>query len=86
MTYDELTADQRIELKQRILMERNDAKGEGTSYLELADADELVSDQDARDWAEGMEFSDDDFVCSCHLWTAEDKDERKEGHESKEGQ
>lgn len=29
MTFDELNDDQRIELKQRILAERNDAKGEG---------------------------------------------------------
>ena len=44
MTYDELNEDQRTELKQRILMERNEQKGEGTSYEELADADRLVSD------------------------------------------
>ena len=68
MTFDELNEDQRFELKQRILMERNDAKGEGTSYGELADAGELVSDQDAKDWAEGMEFSNDDFACSYHGW------------------
>lgn len=64
MTYDELDEDQRIELKQRILMERNERKGEGASYGELADADRLVSDEDARDWADGMEFSEDDFMCS----------------------
>lgn len=65
MTFDELNEDQRLELKQRILTERNEQRGEGTSYGELADADELVSDQDAKDWAEGMEFSPDDFMCSC---------------------
>ena len=64
MTYDELNEDQRTELKQRILMERNEQKGEGTSYEELADADRLVSDEDARAWADGMEFYEDDFLCS----------------------
>ena len=63
MTYDDLNNDQRIELKQRILMERNERRGEGVSYGELADADDLVSDEDARDWAKGMEFSSDDFSC-----------------------
>lgn len=66
MTYDELSDDQKVELKQRILTERNENRDEGTSYGELADADDLVSDEDARDWAEGMEFSEDDFACSCH--------------------
>lgn len=63
MTFDDLNDDQRVELKQRILMERNEARGEGTSYGELADADTLVSDEDARAWAKGMEFSPDDFGC-----------------------
>ena len=62
MNYDELNDEQRLELKQNILAER----GEGISYGELAAADDLVSDRDARDWAEGMEFSEDDFTCSCH--------------------
>lgn len=67
MTYDELDEEQRIELKQRILMERSDQRGEGTSYGELANADNLVSDEDARDWSAGMEFSEDDFTCSATL-------------------
>ena len=65
MTFDELNDEQKLELKQRILTERNEQKGEGTSYGELADADDLVSDEDAKDWAEGMEFSPDDFACSA---------------------
>jgi len=65
MTFDELNDEQKLELKQRILTERNEQKGEGTSYGELADADGLVSDEDAKDWAEGMEFSPDDFSCSA---------------------
>ena len=65
MSFDELNDEQKLELKQRILTERNEQKGEGTSYGELADADDLVSDEDAKDWAEGMEFSPDDFACSA---------------------
>lgn len=66
MTFGELNEGQRIELKQHILTERNELRGEGTSYMELAYVDSLVSDEDARDWAEGMKFSEDDFMCSCH--------------------
>lgn len=65
MTFDELNDDQKVELKQRILTERNEQRGEGTSYEELSLADDLVSDEDAKDWAEGMEFSPDDFACSA---------------------
>lgn len=63
MRFDDLTNEQKVELKQHILMERNEQRGEGTSYGELSDADDLVSDEDAKDWAEGMEFSPDDFSC-----------------------
>lgn len=63
MTFDDLSKDQLVEFKQRILMERNDQRGEGTSYDELANADTLVSDEDAESKAEGVEFSPDDFSC-----------------------
>lgn len=65
MTFDELNDEQKLELKQRILTERNEQRGEGTSYGELASADDLVSDEDAKDWAEGVDFSPDDFTCSA---------------------
>lgn len=65
MTFDELDDDQKLELKQHILTERNDRRGEGTSLGELAEADTLVSDEDASEWAEGMDFSPDDFSCSA---------------------
>ena len=61
MTFDELNKDQRIQLKQQILVDRNEAIGEGTSYGELADADELVSDEDLEARYAGTEFSPDDF-------------------------
>ena len=65
MTFDELNDEQRLELKQRMLVDRDDKNPEGPSYGELADADLLVSDDEARKWAEGMEFSEDDFACSA---------------------
>ena len=61
MTFDELNDDQKLELKQRILTERNEQRGEGTSYGELADADDLVSDEDAKDWADESKVEDRDF-------------------------
>lgn len=63
MRFSDLTKDQRLEFKQRILIERNEVRGEGTSYGEVADADRLVSDEDAESHAEGVEFSPDDFSC-----------------------
>lgn len=77
MTYDELNDSQRIELKQRILTERNGQKGEDTSYEELVLAYDLVSDEDAKEWAKGMEFSEDDFVCSCRKRTTDITKARK---------
>ena len=69
MTFDELSRDQKYELKQRILISRADKSPEGPSYGELADADEIVSDDEARKWAEGIEFSPDDFLCSASSGT-----------------
>lgn len=65
MTFEELNEDQRLELKQRILEERDDLHPDGPSWGELADAGEIISDEEAREWAEGMEFSEDDFACSA---------------------
>jgi hypothetical protein len=65
MTYDELNDDQRTELKQRILEERDDRHPDGPSWGELANAGEIMSDEEAREWAAGMEFSADDFGCSA---------------------
>lgn len=75
MTFDELNNDQRIELKQSILTCRNEAMGDGTSYEELANADDLVSDEDLRDWYGSTVFSEDDFLCSANGgkdWKAKD--------------
>lgn len=66
MRLDDLNESQKLELKQHVLTARNDGRGEGTSYDELARADELVSDDDLRDFYEGTEFSEDDFTCSSN--------------------
>ena len=63
MVYRDLTNEQRLEFKQHVLTERNNERGESTSYGELADADRLVSDEDAESYAEGIVFSLDDFSC-----------------------
>mgnify|MGYP007122058595 CR=1 FL=1 len=39
MKLSDLSAEQKLELKQNLLEKKNEAKGEGTSYGELADAD-----------------------------------------------
>lgn len=65
MRLDGLTAEQKLELKQRILVDRNERLGEGTSYGELADADELVDDEALESEYGGTEFSPDDFSCSA---------------------
>ena len=57
MKLKDLNDDQRLQLKQRILTDRMDAKGESPSYGELADADTLVTDEELE-----AEFSDTEFV------------------------
>ena len=65
MKLKDLNNDQRMELKQAVLTQRLDARGASPSYGELADADDLVSDEDLEDWYGGTEFSPDDFSCSA---------------------
>ena len=61
MTYDQLNDDQKLQVKQDILEKRNEANGEGTSWDELANAHELVSDEEARACADGVNFVPEDF-------------------------
>lgn len=65
MKVTELNRDQLIELKQAMLTERNDAAGEGTSYGELADVDELITDAEVYEAYADTEFSTDDFFASA---------------------
>ena len=63
MKYKDLTNEQRLELKMNLLTERYEERGVGVSYGELANAGDLVSDNDAESYAEGIEFTSDDFSC-----------------------
>lgn len=65
MDVRELTHDQLEELKQRMICERNEEKGEGTSWGELASAGDLISDAEVFEEFGGVDFSDDDFSCSA---------------------
>ena len=61
MKLKDLNDDQRLQLKQRILTDRMDAKGESPSYGELADADTLVTDEELEAEFGDTEFVPDDF-------------------------
>ena len=62
MKLKDLNEDQRLQLKQRILTDRMDAKGESPSYGELADADTLVTDEELEAEFGDTEFVPDDFM------------------------
>ena len=62
MKLKDLNDDQRLQLKQRILTDRMDAKGESPSYGELADADTLVTDEELEAEYGDTEFVPDDFM------------------------
>ena len=62
MKLKDLNDDQRLQLKQRILTDRMDAKGESPSYGELADADRLISDEELEAEFGDTEFVPDDFM------------------------
>ncbi len=61
----ELSRDQLVELKQNYLTEKYEEQGEGISYGELAEADDIVSDEEIFEAYAGYSFSDDDFMCSA---------------------
>ena len=62
MKLKDLNDDQRLQLKQRILTDRMDAKGESPSYGELADVDTLVTDEELEAEFGDTEFVPDDFM------------------------
>jgi hypothetical protein len=64
MTVQELDREQLIELKQAYITEKNDEVGEGTSWGELADADDIISDKEIFVRYDGYTFTNDDFFCS----------------------
>lgn len=66
MTVKELSRDQLSELKQRYLDDKIQQEEGRTPYMgELANADELVSDEAVFAAYEGVVFSCDDFVCTA---------------------
>ena len=62
MKVNELSREQLIELKQSMLDEILDGC---VSWEDIIRADEIVSDDRARDEYDGVEFSPDDFFCSA---------------------
>ena len=60
MSVKDLTREQLIELKQRYYTERN----ENVSYGELADIDNLVSDNEIFEEYEHITFVAEDFLCN----------------------
>lgn len=60
MTIHELTRDQLIELKQHMLCRKG-----SPSYGELADADELISDEAVFAEFDATDFTEDDFFCTA---------------------
>ena len=80
MTYDDLSDEQKIQVKESILKKRNETRGEGTSYEELALADDLVSDENAMEWSKGIDFVPEDFGHSDDK--ADDKGMEKKGIET----
>lgn len=62
MKVQELSREQKIELKQTLLVE---VLGCEPSWEELADADSIVSDRIMEKDFARTDFTDDDFFCSC---------------------
>lgn len=61
MDVRDLTRDQLDELKQSMLCQHRDDCDEGVSWGELANAGDLISDEDVFERYEGVNFSEDDF-------------------------
>lgn len=73
MLVTELNKNQLEELKQRYYCEKMDAQGEGVSYGELIEIDNLVSDNEIFEEYGATDFHNDDFFCTAGL--PEDKDD-----------
>lgn len=61
MSISELTQEQKITMKQNLLMERYDERGETPSWGELADADTLVTDEEIEAEYGAVDFVEGDF-------------------------
>lgn len=62
MNITELNREQIVELKQGYLIQQADENGFSPSWGELANADELITDDEVIDFFGSVEFSDDDFA------------------------
>lgn len=65
MTVQELNEDQYKELCQKYICFMADVNGETPSYFDLEAADELVAQDVIYNYYEGVNFTNDDFSCSC---------------------
>ena len=63
----ELTRDQLIELKKRMLFARLDKVGRCPSYGEIADVDDNISDEAVYEEYADTIFSMDDFFCTADM-------------------
>lgn len=81
LSFDDLSHDQIVELKQRMLTDMLDKDGESPSYGDLADADELISDEEVRKEFDGTAFSPEDFSCECSksMKVTEDEEDEDDG-------
>ena len=61
MSVKELNRNQLVLLKQSYLIQGNERNEERTYWSDLADADEIVSDELIYDEYAGYDFSEDDF-------------------------
>lgn len=61
MSISELTQEQKITVKQNLLMQRYDERGETPSWGELADADTLVTDEELEAEYGAVDFVEGDF-------------------------
>ena len=66
MAVRELTREQLEELKSQYYDSRiYEQEGRSASYDELADADDLVTDEEIFNEYAGTDFVEDDFFCTC---------------------
>ena len=63
----ELNRDQLIELKQQYMMQEMDEHGETPSYEDLAEADDVYSDEYIQSMYAHVDFVPDDFACRSGL-------------------
>ncbi len=63
MSVHELTKDQRTELKLFMLVDV--FVDEQPSWGDLANVDDIISDEQMVEKYEGVCFTDEDFFCSC---------------------